>query len=166
MTKKEIFNYNLLTQTSDKISYIIIMNFVSIAFAIGIIMLWLYIDKIFTLFFGVFFQSYFISINDINIGVIACGIVILPIVLGANIVKVFKNTFCIFCFIMCLFLFGKILDFQWGWLLVIFGNLMMIVPNILLLCEKINFKLFLFHLFIVNCITFTYNFIFYGEMTK
>ncbi|GAD18596.1 hypothetical protein HFN_2008 [Helicobacter fennelliae MRY12-0050] len=42
----------------------------------------------------------------------------------------------------------------------------MIVPNILLLCEKINFKLFLFHLFIVNFIAFAYNFIAYGEMTK
>ena len=40
MIKKETFNYNLLTQTFDKISYIIIMNFVSIAFAIGII--WLF----------------------------------------------------------------------------------------------------------------------------
>ena len=50
MTKKEIFNYNLLTQTSDKISYIIIMNLVSIGFGVGIIMLWLYIDKILILF--------------------------------------------------------------------------------------------------------------------
>ncbi len=166
MTKKEIFNYNLLTQTSDKISYIIIMNLVSIGFGVGIIMLWLYIDKILTLFFGAFFQFYFISINDINIGVLACGIVILPIVLGVNIVKVFKNIFCIFCFIMCLFLFGKILDFQWGWLLVIFGNLIMIVPNILLLCEKIPLNIFVWNAILINFITFGVNILTYGSWYK
>lgn len=38
--KKEIFNYSLLTQTSDKILYIIVMNIASIGFSIGII--WLF----------------------------------------------------------------------------------------------------------------------------
>ena len=57
MTKKEIFNYNLLTQTSDKISYIIIMNLVSIGFGVGIIMLWLYIDKILNFFNSILFLS-------------------------------------------------------------------------------------------------------------
>ncbi len=42
MIKKEIFNYNLLTQTSDKILYIITMNTASIGFGIGIIWLFFY----------------------------------------------------------------------------------------------------------------------------
>lgn len=163
MIKKETFNYNLLTQTPDKIFYIIIMNLVSTGFAIGVIMLWFFIDRMLVSFAGF---SYIDIINNINIGIIICSIILLPIILGVDVLKVFKNILYIFVFVICLFLLGKILNFQWGWLLVIFGNLIMIVPNILLLCEKINFKLFLFHLFIVNFIAFAYNFIAYGEMTK
>lgn len=79
MIKKETFNYNLLTQTPDKIFYIIIMNLVSIGFAIGVIMLWFFIDRMLVSFAGF---SYIDIINNINIGIIICSIILLPIILG------------------------------------------------------------------------------------
>lgn len=104
MIKKETFNYNLLTQTPDKIFYIIKMNLVSIGFAIGVIMLWFFIDRMLVSFAGF---SYIDIINNINIGIIICSIILLPIILGVDVLKVFKNILYIIYFCFCyMFIFA------------------------------------------------------------
>ena len=163
--KKGIINYTSLTNTNDKILYIIVMSIVSVVCAICFVMLYFYILD----FVKSLVENAFI-VYAISIFSVVCCMYLMAIICGASILKVGTNALCVSSFLIIYFLcfsfLDSILDFQFGWLLVWLGFFMMILPNLLLLLDKIPITMFLLFFLIVNILAFSINLLTYGSWGK
>ena len=163
--KNIILNYTSLTDTKDKILYIIVMSIVSVICAVCFVVLYFYIlDYIKTLVENASL------VYAISISFVVCCMYLMAIICGASILKIGINALCIASFLVIYFLcfsfLDSILNFQFGWFLVWFGFFMMILPNLLLLLDKIPITMFLLFFLIVNVLTFGINFLTYGSWGK
>lgn len=161
--KKETLNYNLLTRISDKFAYIAIMNIVSVGIAVGIIWLFFKIKNIIEFLNFTNYAEIYLSIY-----IIAFCLFILTLILGANI---FRATLCLLLWIIFIHLYPLLIyffdfGFEWGWFLIGFGWVLMIFPSIVLVFCKINVRLFIWNLIIINLITFGINILTYGSWHK
>ncbi|SQC36467.1 Uncharacterised protein [Helicobacter fennelliae] len=166
MIKKETFNYNLLTQTPDKIFYIIIMNFVSIGFSIGIIWLFFMIKNHIIMNLFPLSSSFFEVFTSICLTALCIFVCVL--FLGVNFLRA---SLCLFLWLIFILIYGYLspfLDFgfEWGWLLVWFGWVLIILPSILLVFEKIPLNIFVWNAILINFITFGVNILTYGSWHK
>lgn len=163
--KKETLNYHSLSSTSDKALYSIVMSIASVVCAVCFVVLYFYIlDYIKTLVENASL------VYAISIFSVVCCMYLMAIICGASILKIGINALCIASFLVIYFLcfsfLDSILDFQFGWLLVWFGFFMMILPNLLLLLDKIPITIFLLFFLIVNVLTFGINLLTYGSWYK
>lgn len=140
------FNYNLLTKTSDKVIYIVLTSIASVVYAICFVELFFYInEKGLTHIMGISF--------------LMCCMYMIAIIGGAKIIKVAINALCVSGFLLSLPLLNFIFNFNFGWLVVLLGSFVLILPNILLLLNKIPIRIFLGFFFAVNILTFGLNFL-------
>lgn len=166
MMKKETFNYNLLTQTPDKIFYISIMNLVSIGFSIGIIWLFFMIKNHIIMNLFPLSSSFFEVFTSICLTALCIFVCVL--FLGVNFLRA---SLCLFLWLIFILIYGYLspfLDFgfEWGWLLVWFGWVLIILPSILLVFEKIPLNIFVWNAILINFITFGVNILTYGSWHK
>ena len=140
------FNYNLLTKTSDKVIYIVLTSIASVVYAICFVELFFYIDEK-----GL--------THIMSISFLMCCMYMIAIIGGAKIIKVAINALCVSGFLLSLPLLNFIFNFNFGWLIVLLGSFVLILPNILLLLNKIPIRIFLGFFFAVNILTFGLNFI-------
>lgn len=144
------FNYNLLTKTSDKVIYIVLTSIASVVYAICFVELFFYIDEK-----GL--------THIMSISFLMCCMYMIAIIGGAKIIKVAINALCVSGFLIVFVLSFPLLDsifkFQFGLLVVLFGPFVLILPNILLLLNKIPIRIFLGFFFAVNILTFGLNFL-------
>ena len=164
--KKEMFNYNLLTKTSDKVLYIVAMNIVSIGFGIGVMWLFFMIkNRIIINLFPL--RSNFFEVYT-SICLTALCIFVCVLFLGVNFLRA---GLCLFLWLIFILIYGYIspfLDFgfEWGWFLVWFGWVLIILPSILLVFEKIPLNIFICNVILINLITFGVNILTYGSWYK
>lgn len=140
------FNYNLLTKTSDKVIYIVLTSIASVVYAICFVELFFYIDEK-----GL--------THIMSISFFMCCMYMIAIIGGAKIIKVAINALCVSGFLLSLPLLDFIFNFNFGWLVVLLGSFVLILPNILLLLNKIPIRIFLGFFFAVNILTFGLNFL-------
>lgn len=140
------FNYNLLTKTSDKVIYIVLTSIASVVYAICFVELFFYIDEK-----GL--------THIMSISFFMCCMYMIAIIGGAKIIKVAINALCVSGFLLSLPLLNFIFNFNFGWLVVLLGSFVLILPNILLLLNKIPIRIFLGFFFAVNILTFGLNFL-------
>lgn len=140
------FNYNLLTKTSDKVIYIVLTSIASVVYAICFVELFFYIDEK-----GL--------THIMSISFLMCCMYMIAIIGGAKTIKVAINALCVSGFLLSLPLLDFIFNFNFGWLVVLLGSLVLILPNILLLLNKIPIRIFLGFFFAVNILTFGLNFL-------
>lgn len=163
--KNIILNYTSLTDTKDKILYIIVMSIVSVICAVCFVISYFYILDCIKVLVENASLVYAISIFSV-----VCCMYLMAIICGASILKIGINALCIASFLVIYFLcfsfLDSILNFQFGWFLVWFGFFMMILPNLLLLLDKIPITMFLLFFLIVNVLTFGINFLTYGSWGK
>lgn len=139
-------DYNLLTKPSDKVIYIVLMSIASVVYAICFVELFFYInEKGLTHIMGISF--------------LMCCMYMIAIIGGAKIIKVAINALCVSGFLLSLPLLNFIFNFNFGWLVVLLGSFVLILPNILLLLNKIPIRIFLGFFFAVNILTFGLNFL-------
>ena len=163
--KNIILNYTSLTETKDKILYIIVMSIVSVICAVCFVISYFYIlDCIKVLVENVSL------VYALSISFVVCCMYIMAIICGASISKVGTNALCVSSFLVIYFLsfsfLDSILDFQFGWFLVWFGFFIMILPNMLFLLDKIPIIIFLLFFLIVNILAFSINLLTYGSWYK
>lgn len=154
-------DYNLLTKPSDKVIYIVLTSIASVVYAIFFVVLFLYIIQIVDSYTRKDFIFFSISINltaVMSIFFLMCCMYMIPILGGAKIIKVAINALCVSGFLLSLPLLDSIFKFQFGLLAVLFGPFVLILPNILLLLNKIPIRIFLGFFFAVNILTFGLNF--------
>ena len=160
--KKETLNYHSLSSTSDKVLYSIVMSIASVVCAVCFAVLYFYILDYFKTLVENAFIVYAISIFSV-----VCCMYLMAIICGASISKVGTNALCVSSFLIIYFLcfsfLDSILDFQFGWFLVWFGFFIMILPNMLLLLDKIPITMFLLFFLIVNILAFSINLLTYGS---
>ena len=162
--KKETLNYHSLSSTSDKVLYSIVMSIASVVCAVCFAVLYFYILD----YFKTLVENAFI-VYALSISFVVCCMYIMAIICGASISKVDTNALCVSSFLIIYFLcfsfLDSILDFQFG-CLVWFGFFMMILPNLLLLLDKIPITMFLLFFLIVNILAFSINLLTYGSWGK
>lgn len=159
-------DYNLLTKPSDKVIYIVLTSIASVVYAIFFVVLFLYIIQIVDSYTRKDFIFFSISINltaVMSIFFLMCCMYMIPILGGAKIIKVAINALCVSGFLIVFVLSFPLLDsifkFQFDLLVVLFGPFVLILPNILLLLNKIPIRIFLGFFFAVNILTFGLNFL-------
>lgn len=162
--EQDLFSYNRLTRARHKLFYIILMSVFSVACG----SLCLYVN-----IFVCQLASLTIE-NEVVLAIIGlcfspCVMYAVALLCGARFYHIALNALCIALFVALCFLASPILDtleFGFGWLLVICGYFLLIVPNVLYLLAKIPARLFVAFVAVVNCFTFGINFAAYGELTS
>lgn len=163
-------NYNLLTKTSDKVIYIVFMSIMSVICAICFVVLFTYTVQLidsYTRMDFIFFSTSIDLTAVMSIFFPMCYMYMIAIIGGAKIIKVAINALCVSGFLVASFLGFPLLDsifkfhFGFGWLLIGFGYFVLILPNILLLLNKIPIRIFLRFFFAVNILTFGFNLLTY-----
>ncbi|WP_143000259.1 MULTISPECIES: hypothetical protein [unclassified Helicobacter] len=111
-----------------------------------------------------FFEVY------ISICLAALCIFVCILFLGANFLRA---SLCLFLWFIFIAIYGyayisRFLDFGfgWGWFLIWFGWVLIILPSILVVFEKIQLNIFVWNAIFINFITFGVNILTYGSWHK
>lgn len=165
--EQDLFNYNRLTKARHKLFYIILMSVFSVACG----SLCLYVNIFVYQLFGLMVENEVAEIaqNIVGLGFSPCVMYMVALLCGARFYHIALNALCVAIFVALCFLASPILDtleFGFGWLLVICGYFLLIVPNVLYLLGKIPARLLVAFVVVVNLFTFGINFAAYGELTS